>query len=88
MISTQNYRVEIFTVDEADAMADREREDTLKRVWLEEFDGLMRIIYEPTWSSEGFWCNAHMLYHERLSVTEAVKKAGDKRHLRLTKTVR
>jgi hypothetical protein len=77
-------RMEMFTLAEVEAMSVRERDDKLKRAWLNQFEASVRATYETTYTSEGFWCNAHMLHGMNLSVPDAVIKIGDKQHLRLT----
>jgi hypothetical protein len=75
--------VELFDEDEVAKLAVSERGRLLQQIWLSAFERQMRATYEATWTNEGFWSNAHMLYGQGLSVSEAVKRAGNKQHLNL-----
>lgn len=81
----QRKHVELFTVDEVAQMAVKSRSHLLLTAWLDKFSNQVQKTYEPTFSNEGLWCNAHMLHGMGLSVEEAVVKIGDKDHLRLKK---
>jgi hypothetical protein len=77
--------VEIFSEAEVAERALVDRGRLLQQYWLNEFESQMRATYEATWTNEGFWSNAHMLYGKGLDVPKAVQLCGNKSHLNLKK---
>lgn len=64
--------VDAMSFDVALVDARRASHSACRSRWFACFEEQLRARYKPTWTSDGFWVNAHMLFNQGFTVENAI----------------